>query len=109
MANTISTHVLDTETGRPAARVPVRLVRVLSDGAIRPAGSGRTDADGRIAALLDGDLEAGVYRIIFEVHEYRPQCFFREVSLEISVADIGRSYHVPLLVAPFGISSYRGS
>jgi 5-hydroxyisourate hydrolase len=109
VAHTISTHVLDTETGRPAAGLPVRLVRVLSDGATRPAGAGRTDADGRISTLLDGTLEAGTYRIIFEVDEYRPQCFFREVSLEIAITDVGRSYHVPLLVAPYGISSYRGS
>jgi 5-hydroxyisourate hydrolase len=109
MANTISTHVLDVETGRPAAGVPVRVIRVLSDGATRSAGSGKTDADGRIATLLSGELEPGIYRLIFEVHDYRPQCFFREVSLEISINDVERSYHVPLLVAPYGISSYRGS
>jgi 5-hydroxyisourate hydrolase len=107
--HTISTHVLDTETGRPAAGVPVRLSRVLSDGAVRPAGAGRTDADGRIRALLDGELTPGVYRLTFEVHEYRAQCFFREVSLEVGIDDTARSYHVPLLVAPYGISSYRGS
>lgn len=106
---TISTHVLDTETGQPARGVPVRLVRVLSDGARRRVGGGRTDDDGRITELLDGPLEAGVYRLEFEVHEYRPQCFFREVALEISIDDVSRSYHVPLLVAPFGVSSYRGS
>jgi len=106
---TISTHVLDTETGQPAVGVPVRLARVLSDGALRPAGSGRTDSDGRITALLAGPLEAGIYRLTFEVHEYRAQCFFREVTLELTISDISRSYHVPLLVAPYGISSYRGS
>ena len=87
----------------------MRLARVLADGAHVPAGSGRTDADGRIRALLDGDLVAGIYRLTFEVHEYRPQCFFREVTLEVSLDDVSRSYHVPLLVAPYGISSYRGS
>ena len=109
MAHTISTHVLDTETGQPAAGVPVRLARVLADGAIVPAGSARTNADGRIPALLDGELVAGVYRLTFEVHEYRAQCFFREVTLELAINDESRSYHVPLLVAPYGISSYRGS
>jgi 5-hydroxyisourate hydrolase len=109
VAHTISTHVLDTESGQPAAGVPVRLVRVLSDGALRPAGSGRTDADGRISSLLEGALEAGIYRLVFEVHVYRPQCFFREVSLEVAINDVARSYHVPLLVAPYGVSSYRGS
>lgn len=109
MASTISTHVLDTETGKPAAGVPVRLARVLADGAIVPAGSGRTDEDGRIPDLLDGQLVAGVYRLTFEVHDYRPQCFFREVMLEVAIDDVSRSYHVPLLVAPYGVSSYRGS
>ena len=109
MAHTISTHVLDTETGQPAAGLPVRLGRVLADGAIMPAGSGRTNDDGRIPALLDGELSAGVYRLTFEVHEYRAQCFFREVTLEVAIDDITRSYHVPLLVAPYGVSSYRGS
>lgn len=109
MAHTISTHVLDTESGRPAAGVPVRLGRVLADGAVVPAGSGRTDSDGRIAALLEGPLSVGIYRLSFEVHEYRPRCFFREVILEVNVDDASRSYHVPLLVAPFGVSAYRGS
>ena len=109
MANTISTHVLDTETGRPAAGVAVRLSRILADGAVVRAGAGRTDADGRIVALLEGELEAGTYRLTFDVHGYRASSFFREVVLEIAVNDATRSYHVPLLVAPYSISSYRGS
>lgn len=107
--HTISTHVLDTETGQPASGVPVRVARVLADGAVVVAGRGKTDAGGRIAALLAEPLQRGIYRITFEVHEYRPQCFFREVVLDINVTDAERSYHVPLLVAPYGISSYRGS
>ena len=107
--HTISTHVLDTELGQPAAGVPVRLGRVLADGAVVSAGQGRTDAHGRIRSLVDGPFQPGVYRLTFEVHEYRPQCFFREVTLEINIDDASRSYHLPLLVAPYGISSYRGS
>ena len=106
---TISTHVLDTETGQPARGVPIRLGRVLADGAVLPSGSGRTDDDGRILRLLDADLQAGIYRLVFEVHEYRTQSFFREITLEFNVDDVSRSYHVPLLVAPYGVSSYRGS
>ena len=108
-AHTISTHVLDTDNGRPARGVPVRVGRVLADGAVVPVGRGRTDEDGRIASLVDEPFVPGVYRITFEVHEYRPQSFFREVVLDINVSDTNRSYHVPLLVAPYGISSYRGS
>jgi hydroxyisourate hydrolase len=107
--HTISTHVLDTDNGQPAKGVPVRVGRVLADGAVIGVGRGRTDADGRIAKLLEEALVPGIYRITFEVHEYRPQCFFREVVLDINVTDTDRSYHVPLLIAPFGIISYRGS
>ena len=107
--STISTHVLDTETGEPARGVPIRLSRILADGAAMPSGSGRTDDDGRIARLLEGDLQVGVYRLVFELHQYRAHCFFRAITLEFSVDDISRSYHVPLLVAPYGVSSYRGS
>ena len=82
---------------------------MLADGAVVSVGRGRTDADGRIASLLEEPLVRGIYRITFEVHEYRPQCFFREVVLDINVTDDERSYHVPLLVAPYGVSSYRGS
>jgi 5-hydroxyisourate hydrolase len=107
--HTISTHVLDTDNGQAAQGVPVRVGRVLADGAVVPVGRGKTDVDGRIASLVDEALIPGVYRITFEVHEYRPQCFFREVVLDINVTDAERSYHVPLLVAPYGVSSYRGS
>jgi len=107
-AVTISTHVLDTELGRPAAGVTVRLARVLADGASTPAGEGMTDTDGRIARLLSGPLTAGVFRLTFELRGYR-QLFFRAVTVELQVDDAGRSYHVPLLVAAHGITSYRGS
>jgi len=60
-----------------------------------------------VGSLVDL-LQPGVYRLTFELHEYR-RGFFREVTLEIAVDDASRSYHVPLLIAPFGVSSYRGS
>ncbi|MBX3028913.1 MAG: hydroxyisourate hydrolase [Chloroflexi bacterium] len=104
---TISTHVLDTALGRPAAGVRVRLAALLDDGAHRPIGEGVTDADGRIRSLVDG-LVPGVYRLTFEVHAYRTG-FLREVTLEIEVDDATRSWHVPLLLAPYGATTYRGS
>ncbi len=104
---TISTHVLDTGTGRPAAGVPVRLEGLLDDGAHRLVGEGVTDADGRIRSLID-ELVTGVYRLTFELHLWRPG-FLREVTLEIAVDDASRSWHVPLLVAPYGATTYRGS
>jgi 5-hydroxyisourate hydrolase len=106
---TISTHVLDAELGRPAADLPVRLSRMVADGALVQVGEARTDPDGRIHRLLRGPLTPGIFRITFELHEYRRAAFFREVTLEISVDDASRSYHVPLLVAGHAVTSYRGS
>jgi 5-hydroxyisourate hydrolase len=105
---TISTHVLDTGTGRPAAGVQVLLWRgggdphdwtgVLTDTV--------TDADGRVRDLLDGKpLEPGSYRLEFVLGEG----FFRALSVWLQVDDATRSYHVPLLRSPYGLTTYRGS
>jgi 5-hydroxyisourate hydrolase len=93
---TLSTHVLDTARGRPAAGVQVELLR----GDERVAG-GETDEDGRIGALAE--VDAGAYRLVF----HPPSHFFRRVELEIEL-DEGH-YHVPLLVSPYGCTTYRGS
>ena len=93
----LSTHVLDTGAGRPAADVLVELYR---DGA--RVGSARTDGDGRIGELATA-LEPGTYALIF----HPPSPFFRRVELELALAD--GHYHVPLLVSPFGCTTYRGS
>jgi 5-hydroxyisourate hydrolase-like protein (transthyretin family) len=93
----LSTHVLDTERGRPAAGVRVELYR----GDERLA-EHATDEDGRIADLAPG-LEPGVYRIVF----HPPSPFFRRVELEVELAD-GHT-HVPLLFSSYGCASYRGS
>ena len=93
----LSTHVLDTGAGRPAAGVRVELYR----GAERVADRA-TDDDGRIAALAD-DLAPGTYRLVF----HPPSPFFRRVELEVELGD--GHHHVPLLVAPYACASYRGS
>jgi 5-hydroxyisourate hydrolase len=93
----LSTHVLDTGAGRPAAGVRVELLR---DGEV--VGSGATNEDGRIPELA-ARLEPGAYRLVF----YPPSPFFRRVELEVALDD--GHYHVPLLVSPFGCASYRGS
>jgi 5-hydroxyisourate hydrolase len=94
---TISTHVLDTEQGRPAAGIRVELYG--PDGAL--AGEGVTDGDGRIRELADGD--AGTYRLVF----HPPSPFFRRVELEIELGD--GHYHVPLLISAYACATYRGS
>lgn len=92
----ISTHVLDTANGRPAAGVHVELFR--GDELV---GSGETDGDGRIRELAD--VGEGTYRIVF----HPPSPFFTRVELQVELAE--GHYHVPLLVSPFGCASYRGS
>jgi len=99
----LSTHVLDTTTGKPASGVRVRL-ETQRDAHV--VGSGKTDADGRIAQLGEG-LDPGVYRVVFETGEYSPDGFFAQVSLDVRVTD-GHT-HVPLLLSRFGVTSYRGS
>lgn len=101
---TISTHLLDLGAGAPAAGVAVTLTR-LGDGMVFAAQ--RTDADGRIGDLLAGaTLETGGYELAFALGETG---FFRRAAVAFVVEDASRSYHVPLLVSPFGLSTYRGS
>ena len=106
----ITTHVLDTSRGRPAAGVPVRLEHA---GGI--LGSGFTDADGRVRDLLppDAPLAAGVYRLVFDTGAYfrelAVEAFYPHVSIDFQVRDGGQHYHVPLLLSPFGYQTYRGS
>lgn len=110
----ISTHVLDTARGRPAAGVAVALER-LSGGAWAPVAAGRTSDDGRVPALLPGGgaPEAGTWRLRFEVGEYferhGDRAFYPSVEVTFRVAEGGGHYHVPLLISPFGYSTYRGS
>jgi 5-hydroxyisourate hydrolase len=101
---TISTHVLDTESGAPARGVEVALFRLTADGE-EEVGRSTTDTDGRIRRLLTSELTAGEYVIEFAVGGK----FFGTVALTFRVEDTSRSYHVPLLMAPYSVASYRGS
>ena len=100
---TISTHVLDVEHGRPAAGVNVYLYRV--DGEERRVGGGTTDDDGRVRQLLDGVLEAGDYELRFDLGGP----FFLGMACAFRVTDTSRSYHVPLLLGAYSLTTYRGS
>lgn len=105
----ITTHVLDTAAGRPAAGVPVTL-EFQDDGAVTTLAQTTTDADGR-ALLSDGStLAEGIYRIRFDTAAYHGDAaFFPEVTIEFRVSDVAEHHHVPLLLSPFGYSTYRGS
>jgi 5-hydroxyisourate hydrolase len=111
---TISTHVLDLELGVPAAGLPVALFRLEEDGRPELVSELVTDADGRIRALLAGELQVGDYQLVFDLAAYagtldRDADFFENLAVGIRIDDADRSYHVPLLLSPFGISTYRGS
>jgi 5-hydroxyisourate hydrolase len=113
--STISTHVLDTASGRPAAAVGVALGRVEDDGGETPLGAGVTDADGRLRDLVatSGALRPGTYRLRFDIGEYFSRsgrdAFYPEVVVTFRIAAVGEHYHVPLLLSPYGYSTYRGS
>ena len=113
MKSPITTHVLDTSLGRPAADVPVVLALREASGSWQELAHGATDVDGRIADLLDESLGRGVYRLTFDVHGYfqrqQQSAFYPEVSVVFEVDDPDQHYHVPLLLSPFGYSTYRGS
>jgi len=111
---TISTHVLDTELGRPAAGVHVTLYRLGEDNRPVRLTQALTDADGRVRDLLERPMAPGDYRLEFNLAgETTPgsgeERFFRRLSVDLRIDDVGRSHHVPLLLAPFSMTTYRGS
>ncbi len=108
----ITTHVLDTALGRPAAGVPVLLAKASGAG-WTAVGHGKTDADGRCKDLLKpGALKKGIYRLTFGTAVYfkktRQKAFYPSVSIVFAAHD-ARHHHVPLLLSPWGYSTYRGS
>ncbi len=112
--NSITTHVLDISIGRPAANLSVQLQR-LQDGAFQKLTHGTTDKDGRIADWMHGiGLAVGTYQICFDTAGYFESIgcrdyFFPDVKICFEVKDAQKHYHVPLLLSPFGYSTYRGS
>lgn len=110
----ITTHVLDTARGAPARRLPV-LLEVRSDkGQFRILARRVTDANGRVQDLMPaGPLRPGLYRLTFDTAAYfrlaKTACFFPSVSVLFDIRDRNAHYHVPLLLSPFGYSTYRGT
>jgi len=111
----ITTHVLDISRGRPASGVSVTLELESATGAWKQISKGATDADGRARDLVPAGfaLPEGVYRLTFETGPYfaaqEVESFYREVVIVFTVSDPAQHYHVPLLLSPFGYSTYRGS
>lgn len=114
MKDPITTHVLDTSTGRPAEGIPVRLSISTSTGDV-PLGDALTDDDGRIVRGLIpwSAFQPGTYRIEFDVAAYFARqgvdSFYPSIQITFAVVAGQSHYHVPLLLSPFGFSTYRGS
>lgn len=113
MSSPITTHILDLSRGRPADGVDVRLERH-DGGGWRELARGTTDDDGRIRDLLEaGTIEAGDYRLTFATGDYFDrrgvETFYPEVSVAFRIREPSEHYHVPLLLSPFGYTTYRGS
>jgi 5-hydroxyisourate hydrolase len=102
----ISTHILDTAAGRPVSGVPVHLFRDEEKVA-----SAVTNEDGRVPSLLplDTPLASGRYRILFDVGTHWSEAFYPEVSVTFRVKNPESHYHIPLLISPYGFTTYRGS
>ncbi len=115
MKSPITTHVLDTTGGKPAAGMSVRLEVRESEEVWKEISAAVTNADGRAMDLLPEShrLAAGQYRLTFETGKYfRDQgtaTFYPQVVVTFEVRDVAAHYHVPLLISPFGYSTYRGS
>ncbi|MEO5814998.1 MAG: hydroxyisourate hydrolase [Gemmatimonadaceae bacterium] len=112
---TISTHVLDTSLGTPAANIAVVLERIDEHGMATPVSNHVTDDDGRVGALapIDGRVSGASYRLSFDIAGYFAQTmrksFYTKICIDFEVSDVPQHYHVPLLLSPFGYSTYRGS
>lgn len=115
----LTTHVLDTARGVPAAGMAVALHRIAPDGARHPLRAFATNADGRADAplLTSAESERGTYELTFRAGDYFRAAgialpdppFLDEVTLRFGIADPAAHYHVPLLVSPWSYSTYRGS
>ncbi|MHA3083282.1 hydroxyisourate hydrolase [Acinetobacter sp. ANC 5383] len=106
----ISTHILDTHLGKPAAAVTVKLFEAASHKLL---GQGQTDVDGRLKDFGLTAITAGEYQLEYEILPYfaskQLETFFTKVCIQFYVADPQEHYHVPLLISPFAYSTYRGS
>lgn len=110
----ITTHVLDTSRGKPGTGIKAML-EFLTDDGWEEIGSGTTNADGRIPDLLSDQhkVAVGVYKLTFETQSYfdaqKVPAFYPYVQITFKIVEVDQHYHVPLLLCPFGYSTYRGT
>lgn len=110
----ITTHVLDTAIGKPAVGIDLTLSQFVNDEWVF-LGGGTTNSDGRVANLLPDDkvLDAGRYKVLFVTETYfknqQVEAFYPYAEIVFDITGNGEHYHIPLLLSPFGYSTYRGS
>ena len=113
-ANPLSVHILDLQSGQPTAGVTVTLEQK-KDNDWKQISSGVTNAQGRISAMypLDAPMQTGDYRIVFKTGAHyarlKQETFFPEIPVQFHVEKTDQHYHIPLLLSPFGFSTYRGN
>jgi len=111
----ITIHILDTSQGKPGASIPVVLDQKTHAAGWESIAEGITNADGRINDLLETDavIVPGHYRLVFETGPYflrqDIECFFPQIAINFVIKDAMQHYHIPLLLSPFGYTTYRGS
>ena len=111
----ITTHILDISRGRPASGVSIVLERLTDGQTWLELGRGVTDEDGRVKDLLSSGagILPGAYRLTFETGKYFEshdiESFYPQVTVTFAISDTAQHYHVPLLLSPYGFSTYRGS
>jgi len=113
--SSISTHILDIARGRPASAVAVALEMQNADESWTELSHAWTDEDGRVKPffLLEQPIESGIYRLVFDTESYfaelKVSSFYPQISIIFHIEDPTQHYHVPLLLSPYGYSTYRGS
>jgi len=110
----ITTHVLDVSRGKPASGISILLESQTAGGSWKEISKGVTDSDGRLKNLLEpGKLETGTYRLTFDTGAYfaerKIESLYPKVNIIFYVRNVQEHYHIPLLLSPFGYSTYRGS
>lgn len=110
--SSISCHVLDTARGRPASGVAISLARLDATGAWLTIASASTNTDGRVASFAEASLTPGTYRVRFETKSYfapDQAVFYPYVDVVFAIDQPHDHYHIPLLISPYGYTTYRGS
>jgi 5-hydroxyisourate hydrolase len=109
----LSTHLLDTTIGKPAAGIPVTLEAISTDGTALAVGSGVTDVDGRVGQLNTASLEPGEFRLVFATADYfrttHGAVFYPRIAVQILLPETRSHFHIPVLASTFSYSTYLGS